>query len=118
MIRKFILTLAVFASLCVAVFAVGILSNSTVAVPRAIQADSACPVAGCASGECHDYSQVPVPDGTFELSCPETGCASSDCHAWESLFSAYRTPSDASLNVWILAPAVLLLGLWALLKKA
>lgn len=28
---------------------------------RAIEVDSACPVAGCASGECHGYENVPAP---------------------------------------------------------
>ena len=117
MIRKLIVTFAVLGVLCCAVFALAAASNSSVGLPRPLEAASPCPAVGCASGVCHDYAQVPDPDGIHELSCPETGCASVECHAWETMFAAYRAPSDMSLNVWILAPVVLLLGLWAMLKK-
>lgn len=82
-----------------------------------IEADSACPAAGCASGSCHGFDNVPVPDGETEMTCPEAGCASAECHAWDSLVGRYHQASDASLNLWILAPVALVLGLVFLVRK-
>lgn len=117
MIPKFILTLAALLLACAGVFAAGAAANKTVSLPKPIEADSPCPAVGCASGSCHDYASVPEPDGNTQLACPETSCSSQECHAWETLANAYRQPSDMSLNLWILMPVVLVLGLVIVLKK-
>ena len=39
-----------------------------------------------------------------------------ECHAWDSLVGRYRQASDASLNVWILMPVALVVGLVLLVK--
>ena len=71
-----------------------------------------------ASGECHDYANVPGPDGVHEMVCPESTCASVECHAWDTLVSGgYRSASDASLNLWVLGPVVFFGGLILVLKK-
>lgn len=85
---------------------------------RPIAADSACPAAGCASGKCHGFDAVPEPDGVHEMVCPEASCASVECHAWDSLTGRYHQASDASLNMWILMPTVLVLGLWLLVRRS
>lgn len=84
---------------------------------QTIQADSPCPVTGCASGECHGFDNVPEPDGVTEMICPEAGCASVECHAWDTLTTRYHQASDASLNVWILMPVALVLVLMLVMKK-
>ena len=50
------------------------------------------------------------------MQCPEAGCASVECHAWDSLVGRYRQASDSSLNVWILMPVALVVGLVLLVK--
>ena len=50
------------------------------------------------------------------MACPEAGCASIECHAWDTLATRYRRASDASLNLWILAPVVLV-GLLVLIVR-
>lgn len=82
-----------------------------------IAADSPYPAVGCASGACHGFSAVPEPDGVHEMTCPEAGCASVECHAWESLTGRYHQASDASLNMWILVPTMLVLGLWLMARR-
>ena len=54
---------------------------------------------------------MPEPDGVHEMSCPESSCSSVECHAWDSLVGRYRQASDASLNVWVLMPVALAVGL-------
>ena len=76
-----------------------------------ISADSPCPVVGCASGECHGFDAVPEPDGVHEMSCPEATCSDAECHAWDTLQGRYKQASDASMNIWILAPVALVVGL-------
>lgn len=49
-------------------------------------------------------------DGIHEMNCPEASCSSVECHAWDTLTSRYHQASDASLNLWILAPIV---GAWS-----
>ena len=49
--------------------------------------------------------------------CPEAGCASLECHAMETLVNRYHQASDASLNLWIVMPVVLVLGLAFIIKK-
>ncbi|OUO91717.1 hypothetical protein B5F40_02445 [Gordonibacter sp. An230] len=117
MVRKVLMTLAAFALACAVVFAAGSLVEPSSGVSR-IEADSPCPVAGCASGECHGFDDVPVPDGVHEMACPEASCSSTECHAWDALSGRYHQASDASLNVWILAPVALVVGLVALVRKA
>ena len=117
MFRKTILTIAVFAIIGVCVFGVGAIADADVGAPRAITAESACPVVGCASGECHGFGNVPEPDGVHEMTCPEATCSSVECHAWDTLADGYRQASDASLNLWILAPVVFVVALVALIGK-
>ncbi|HIT51664.1 MAG TPA: hypothetical protein IAA95_05630 [Candidatus Aveggerthella excrementigallinarum] len=90
MFRKVIITIAVFLLVGLCVFGVGAVADPDVGAPQAIVPESACPVVGCASGE---------------------------CHAWDSLTDRYHQASDASLNLWILAPVVLVVGLVLLVKK-
>lgn len=98
------------------VAAVGLaLASSTAIQPIAV--DSPCPAAGCASGACHGFDAVPEPDGVHEIVCPEAGCASVECHGWDSLIGRYHQASDMSLNVWILMPVALVLGLWLLVRR-
>jgi len=99
------------------VFGAGFLIDERVELPQAIAADSPCPVVGCASGSCHGFDDVPDPDGVHELTCPEVSCSSLDCHAWDTLNSRYHRASDASLNLWVLAPVLLVLGLVVLVRK-
>lgn len=51
------------------------------------------------------------------MMCPEAGCASVECHGWDSLIGRYHQASDMSLNVWILMPVALVLGLWLLVRR-
>ena len=82
-----------------------------------LTADAACPVAGCTNGACHGYDAVPEPDGRSEMRCPEAGCTSVECHGWETLAGRYHQASDMSLNLWILMPVVLVLGLWVVSRR-
>lgn len=118
MIRKIIITFVVFLLVGGCVFGAGSLAVPSVGPPRAIAADSPCPAAGCASGRCHGFDAVPEPDGEHAMSCPEASCASVECHAWDTLATRYHQASDASLNLWILAPAILVIGLVLLVQKA
>jgi hypothetical protein len=98
------------------------LASPAVALPEKITNATLCPVAGCAQpdGVCHAAASAPVPDGTFEMSCPRvSGCADANCHAWERIeATALRSqPSDASMNLWIIVPVLLIVGLVALVRK-
>ena len=84
---------------------------------RPIEADSPCPAVGCASGSCHGFDDVPEPDGVHEMTCPEASCASTECHAWDTLATRYYQASDASLNLWVLAPVALVVGLVLIVRK-
>ena len=117
MMRKTAIALLTFAFVGAAVFGAGVLAEPSVGLPQAIGADSPCPATRCASGECHGFDDVPEPDGTTEMECPKASCASAECHAWDTLATRYYQPSDASLNLWILAPAALVAGLVLLVKK-
>lgn len=116
MLKKTVITLLVFVLVGAAVFGAVAAANPAVGLPRVIAADSACPVAGCASGACHGFDDVPVPDGVHEMRCPEAGCASTACHAWDTLETRYYRTSDASLNLWIIAP-VAMVGLLVLIVR-
>ena len=82
-----------------------------------LTADAAGPVEGCTNGACHGYDAVPEPDGRSEMRCPEAGCASVECHGWETLAGRYHQASDMSLNLWILMPVALVLGLWVVSRR-
>ena len=115
--KKTIVTLAAFLLVGACVFAAGAAADPSVGLPQAIGADSPCPATRCASGECHGFDDVPEPDGATEMECPKASCASAECHAWDTLMDRYYQPSDASLNLWILAPVALVVGLVLLVKK-
>jgi len=115
--RKIVATVAVFllAGACV-VGAVALARPDALSV-RPVTAESPCPVAGCASGACHGFDDVPEPDGVHEMICPEAGCASVECHAWDTLLGRYHQASDASLNLWILMPVALVIALAFVIRK-
>ena len=110
MIRKTILTIAAFLLAGALALGAGFAIEPESAIAP-IEADSPCPVAGCASGECHGFDDVPEPDGVHEMACPEASCADVECHAWDTLQGRYKQASDASMNIWILAPVALVVGL-------
>ena len=113
---KKVLAAGVLVALVVVVTIVGFaLAPSTAIQP--IAAGSPCPATGCASGTCHGFDAVPEPDGVHEMVCPEASCASAECHGWDSLIGRYHQASDMSLNVWILMPVALVLGLWLLVRR-
>ena len=113
MVKKFLLCLAAFLVAGVAVYGISYAlgKDEGVSMPQTITADSPCPVVYCASGECHGFGDVPEPDGVHEMTCPEAGCADAECHAWDTLQGRYKQASDASMNIWILAPVALVVGL-------
>lgn len=113
--KKTLITIAVMVLFAVAVIGAGILAEPSSGL-HTIEPSSPCPVTGCASGECHGFDNVPGSDGVHEMICPEAGCASTECHAWDSLIGRYHQASDASLNVWILMPVVLLVALIAMMR--
>lgn len=118
MFKKTLVTIGIFLVVGCLVFGAGFAASpDTVGLPQAIKEDSSCPVVGCASGECHSFENVPDPDGVHEMDCPEASCASVECHAWDTLANRYYQPSDMSLNVWILAPALLVIGLILIVRK-
>lgn len=108
--RKAVLTVGIFAAMVLFVFGIGFAADPSSGFHQVVES-SPCPVTGCASGECHGFENVPEPDGVHELQCPEVSCGSVECHAWDSLIGRYHQASDASLNVWILMPVVLVVGL-------
>lgn len=117
MVRKTLIALAAFLLVGACVFGAGSLADPAVGLPQAIAEDSPCPATACASGECHGFGDVPLPDGVHEMECPEASCSSVECHAWDALAERYYRPSDASLNLWVLAPVALVVGLVLLVKK-
>ena len=108
--RKKIAVLGFVALLLVVCVGVGFATEPSTAV-QPIGSDSSCPAVGCASGECHGFGNVPSPNGVHEMICPEVGCASVECHAWGTMVDRYHQASDASLNLWILMPTILVLGI-------
>lgn len=112
LLRRFALTAGVFLLVGACVLGAGRLAEPATGV-HALGEGALCPVAGCA-GECHGYGDVPEPDGAHEMTCPEAGCASVECHAWDTLQGRYHQASDASMNLWILAPVALVVALVAL----
>ncbi len=118
MIRKMLITIAVFALVGACTFAAGAAADPSVGPPQPITSESPCPAAGCASGACHGFDDVPEPDGVHEMACPEESCSSVECHAWDVLRTRYYQASDASLNLWVLAPVALVVGLVLIVRKA
>lgn len=116
MIRRFALALIAFVLVGGVVLAAGCAAGPAIGV-LPIVSDSPCPAVGCASGECHGFDDVPEPDGVHEMQCPEATCASTECHAWDSLTTRYYQASDASLNLWVLAPVALVVGLVLIVRK-
>lgn len=116
MIRKLLMVTATFLLVGVCVLGAGFAVEPATGV-QAIAVDSPCPAVGCASGECHGFDDVPEPDGVHEMTCPEATCASVECHAWDSLVTRYHQASDASLNLWVLAPVALVVGLVLIVRK-
>ena len=117
MLRKSLITILAFLIVGLIVFGVSVAVDPNVGTPVEITASTPCPATGCASGVCHGYADVPIPDGVTEMVCPEVGCASVECHAWETLSTRYHQASDASLNLWVLAPVALVVALVLLVKK-
>ena len=118
MVKKLLCVVFAFSLASACVFAAAGVSSEGGGAPRAVSAASPCPATGCVSGECHDYANVPAPDGVHEMSCPESTCVSVECHAGETLVGGgYRSASDASLNLWVLGPVVFFGGLVLLLKR-
>ena len=113
---KKLVAAVVLAALVIAVAVVGFAAVPSSAI-QPIAADSPCPAAGCASGVCHGFDAVPESDGVHEMMCPEAGCASVECHGWDSLIGRYHQASDMSLNLWILMPVALVLGLWVVSRR-
>jgi hypothetical protein len=120
MARKLVITLIVFLLFGAAVLGAGFaVSPEAVALPGPITAESTCPVAGCTQpdGSCHADVAYPVPDGTFVMACPHIkGCTGTECHAFDRIEQAGH-PSDASLNLWIIAPTLVVVGLVAFLRR-
>jgi hypothetical protein len=119
--KKLIITSAAFALVGVLTFFTGWLSDQqSIALPQQINAETPCPVAGCAQpdGACHAADEPPAPDGSFDMQCPRIkGCADAQCHAWDRIDATRGKPSDASMNLWIIAPVALVLILVAFVKK-
>ncbi|MDR1422539.1 MAG: hypothetical protein LBI64_06730 [Coriobacteriales bacterium] len=119
--KKFILTLVVFVAVGALVFVTSWAFNTQgIALPAPITEETLCPVAGCTQPDkgCHAAQAAPEPDGSFTMICPRVkGCADSTCHAWERIDAPRSKPSDASMNLWILAPVILVLGLMGLTRK-
>jgi hypothetical protein len=120
--RKLLIVLFAFVVVGTLVFAAGGLASPATGLPVAVTPATPCPVAGCTQvdGGCHAAGPAPVPDGSFEMVCPHViGCSDAGCHAWDRIESASlrSRPSDASLNLWIIVPVVLVVGLVALVRK-
>ncbi|MDO5024676.1 hypothetical protein [Slackia piriformis] len=116
--RKFLITLCAFMLMGAVPF--GIIScaaSPEVVSVGPLEPSTPCPATSCASGQCHSFDDVPDPDGIHEMVCPEAGCESLECHAWDTLVGRYHQASDASLNVWVVVPVGLALGLILLVKR-
>jgi hypothetical protein len=119
--KKLILTFVVFVVVAILVFMTGMAASpEDVALPERITEVTPCPIAGCAqiNGSCHAASPAPDPDGTFDMLCPvRTGCADTSCHAWDRIGNTHSKPIDAAMNLWILAPVVLIVLLVMVVRK-
>jgi len=117
MIRKSLISLLIFLVIGLLVFIAGSMANDSVSLPKAVSETSSCPAVGCISGSCHGYNNVPEPDGIHSMNCPKASCSSTSCHAWSTLLTTYNQPSDFSLNLWILAPIVIVVLLILIVRK-
>jgi len=121
MIKKILIMFVVFCLFGALTFGVAVLAApDSVALPVVITQETPCPVAACTQpdGGCHAAKPSPIPDGSFTMLCPRvTSCSDTSCHAWDRLTTHYNKPSDASLNLWILAPVLLTVGLVLLVRK-
>ena len=119
--KKILITLLVFIVMGVFVFGIMRLTNQqSVALPERIAPDTPCPVVGCTQPDsgCHADGPYPEPDGVILMECPrDVGCTDSQCHAWDRIEMRRTSPNDASMNLWILAPVVLVLLLVGLVRK-
>lgn len=118
--KKLLITFMAFAFVGILVFLVGWAgATQEVALPQRITPEVLCPVAGCAQREeCHAAAKPPFPDGTFEMICPRVrSCSDTDCHAWDRIEATRSKPSDASMNLWILAPVILVVTLVVIVRK-
>lgn len=116
MLKNLFKTLASFTVVGICIFGVGMLAEPSTGI-HSLDAASPCPATSCASGECHGFDNIPLPDGAHEMSCPEATCSSVDCHAWDALIDRYRQASDASMNLWIVFPVVFVVALVLIVKK-
>lgn len=114
--KKLGIILIVFLLTGLCVFVVGSFAEPSTGVSPITQS-SPCPATSCASGRCHGFGDVPQPDGVHSMTCPKAGCESASCHAWETLSTRYHQASDASLNLWVLAPALLVVVLMLVIGK-
>ena len=108
--KKKLAVIVFMAALTVACLGIGTAIEPSSSL-QPIEPESPCPAVGCVSGECHGFGSIPKPDGIHEMTCPEAGCTSVECHAWDTMIGRYHQASDASLNVWILMPTVLVLSI-------
>ncbi|WP_165063028.1 MULTISPECIES: hypothetical protein [unclassified Adlercreutzia] len=113
--KKSILTVLVMIVFGAVILGVGFVAEPKTSI-QPISATSPCPVTGCASGVCHGFDDVPAPDGIHEMACPEASCTSVECHALDTLYTRYHQASDASLNIWILMPVVLVVSLVVIVR--
>lgn len=115
MLKNLLVALSAFVLVGACVFGAGTLMESESAISTLTE-ESPCPAVGCASGQCHGFDDVPEPDGIHQMDCPEASCSSVECHAWDSLLGRYHQASDASLNLWLLAPVALIVILMGLVR--
>jgi hypothetical protein len=117
-----IILLFVFCLLGLSVFAAATFAApGQVAAPEPISPGTPCPVLGCTQpdGACHAAAAPPVPDGSFTMTCPKVqGCSDTNCHGWEKIGSRSSMPQDMSMNLWIVTPVVIVLGLVLLVRRS
>ena len=58
-----------------------------------------------------------APSSAIRPIAADSLCPAAGCHGWDSLIGRYHQASDMSLNVWILMPVALVLGLWLLVRR-
>lgn len=121
MFNKAIILAFTFCLLGLSIFAAATFAApEQVAAPELISPSTPCPVVGCTQpeGACHAAAAAPVPDGSFAMTCPKVqGCSDTNCHGWEKIGSSSSMPQDMSMNLWIVTPVVIVLGLVLLVRK-
>ena len=116
MVRKLAVTLAAFALVCACVLGAGALAEPATAL-RPVEAASPCPAAGLRVGGVPRLRRR-VPGPTAPTRC---GARRRRARAWSATrgtrwWAATARPSDASLNVWVLMPVALAVGLVLVVK--